>query len=113
MPRFRRSVPVDDYVIDVLMPDLVGHDQHPAAFLVYLFLYHRAQQGGWRSIALSLRAIAEATGLSKSGVQTALAALRRRQLVRSRRTHLTAVPRHQVLRHWRDRRRRRGPPECW
>jgi hypothetical protein len=33
MPRFRRTVPIDDYVLDVLMRDLVGHDQQPAAFL--------------------------------------------------------------------------------
>src|SRR3954447_3693354 len=105
MPRFRRSVPVDDYVIDILMPDLVGHDQHPAAFLVYLFLYRRAQECGWRRVSFSLRGIAEGTGLSKSGVQTALAALQRRQLVESRRAYRTATPRHKVLRHWRDRRR--------
>jgi len=104
MPRFRRSIPIDDYVIDVLMPDLVGHDQHPAAFLVYLFLYHRAQQTSWKSVAFSLRAIAQGTGLSKSGVQTALVALHRRQLIKSLREHCTAIPRHQVLRHWRERR---------
>ena len=33
MPRFRKSIPVDDYVFDVLMRDLVGHDQQPGAFL--------------------------------------------------------------------------------
>src|SRR5689334_22384127 len=104
MPRFRRSVPIDDYVINVLMPDLVGHDQHPAAFLVYLFLYHQAQQCNWRRVPFSLRGIAEGTGLSKSGVQAALAALHRRQLVQSTRAYVTATPRHKVLRHWRDRR---------
>ncbi len=35
------SVVIDSYIIDVLMRDLVGHDQHPAAFLVYLFLFAR------------------------------------------------------------------------
>jgi hypothetical protein len=39
MPRFRQTIPIDDYVIDVLMSDIVGHDQQPAAFLVYLYLY--------------------------------------------------------------------------
>ena len=38
MPRFRATVPVDDYVLDVLMRDLIAHDQQPSAFLVYLFL---------------------------------------------------------------------------
>jgi hypothetical protein len=28
-------VAIDDYVIDVLLPDLAGHDRSPAAFLVY------------------------------------------------------------------------------
>ena len=42
MPRFHRTVPIDDYVLDVLMRDIVGHDQQPAAFLVYLYLSGRA-----------------------------------------------------------------------
>ena len=29
---------MDDYVFDTLMPDLVGHDRQPSAFIVYLFL---------------------------------------------------------------------------
>lgn len=29
---------LDDYVVDVLMRDLVGHDRRPASFLVYLWL---------------------------------------------------------------------------
>ena len=29
---------LDTYVVDVLMPDLVGHDRRPATFIVYLFL---------------------------------------------------------------------------
>jgi len=35
MPRFRESIPIDDYILDVLMRDLIGHDQQPAAYLVY------------------------------------------------------------------------------
>jgi len=31
----------DDYVTDVLMRDLVGHDRRPVAFLVYLWLAQR------------------------------------------------------------------------
>ena len=108
MPRFWRTVPVDDYVIDVLMRDLVGHDQQPAAFLVYLYLYRVAQRRRWQKIALSLRAIADGTGLSKSAVQVALQTLERRELVNSHRVHVTAVTNYRVLRHWRaDRRQRR------
>ena len=29
---------LDDYVVDVLLRDLVGHDRRPVSFLVYLFL---------------------------------------------------------------------------
>src|SRR5215212_4861276 len=104
MPRARVTVPIDDYVIDVLMADLVAHDHHPAAFLVYLYLYGQAQRHQWRAVSASLRSIAERTGLSKSTVQIALARLNRRQLVKSKRAHSTATPTHKVLRHWRERR---------
>lgn len=102
MPRFRETVPVDDYVLDVLMRDLVGHDQQPAAFLVYLFLFGRAARTNWRPVAASLRMIAEETGLSKSAVHTAVVALQRNELIASERAHATAVPEHAVLRHWRQ-----------
>jgi hypothetical protein len=101
MPRFRRTLPLDDYVVDVLLRDLVGHDQHPAAFLVFLHLYGTAARQGWRPVPASLRDIAEQTGLSKSAVQAAMRRLRGRELIRSRSAHRTAKPRHWVLRHWR------------
>jgi len=107
MPRFRETVPVDDYVLDVLLRDLVGHDQQPAAFLAYLFLYGRAARDGWRPVAASRRMIAAETGLSKSAVHTALATLRRRELIATESEHATAVPRHAVLRHWRETRGRK------
>jgi DNA-binding MarR family transcriptional regulator len=100
MPRFRTTIPVDDYVLDVLMRDLVAHDQQPSAFLVYLFLFGRAARQRWRPVAMSLRMVAEETGLSKSAVQAALDTLRYRELVITARTHATAVPTHRVLRHW-------------
>ena len=100
MPRSRKTVPVDEYVLDVLMRDLVAHDQQPSAFLVYLFLFGRAARQRWRPVAASLRGIADETGLSKSAVQTALETLRSRELVVTRRDHATAVPTHHVLRHW-------------
>jgi DNA-binding IclR family transcriptional regulator len=50
---------------------------------------------------MSLRALAEATGLSKSAVQTALELLRRRRLVQTTSDHPTATPVHRVLRTWR------------
>jgi DNA-binding transcriptional MocR family regulator len=101
VPRFRETIPIDDYVLDVLMRDIVGHDRQPAAYLVYLSLYGRAARQRWRPVAASLRALAEETGLSKSAVQTALDLLRRRELISSESDHPTAVPEHRVLRHWR------------
>ncbi|MEY2557082.1 MAG: hypothetical protein QOE34_507 [Verrucomicrobiota bacterium] len=100
MPRFRTTVPVDDYVLDVLMRDLIAHDQQPSAFLVYLFLFGRAARQRWRPVAMSLRMISDETGLSKSAVQTALDTLRRRELIFTTRVHATGVPRHRVIRHW-------------
>jgi hypothetical protein len=100
MPRSHQAIPVEEYVLDVLLRDLVGHDKHPAAFLVYLHLYGLAARCRWSPVAASLRDIAETTGLSKSAVQSALAVLRRRELVTTERTHRTATPEHRVLRHW-------------
>lgn len=101
MPRFRETIPIDDYVLDVLMRDIVGHDRQPAAYLVYLYLHGQEVRAKWKSVPASLRALAEATGLSKSAVQTALENLRRRQLIKTASDHPTAVPLHQVLRPWR------------
>jgi hypothetical protein len=101
MPRFRREIPIDDYVIDVLMRDLVGHDRQPAAYLVYLCLYTQAARNKWKPVPASLRTLAEMTGFSKSAVQTALQRLRQRQLIASVSEHATALPSHRVLRHWR------------
>lgn len=101
MPRFREAIPVDDYVLDVLMRDIVGHDRQPAAYLVYLHLYGQAARSRWKPVAASLRSLADETGLSKSAVQTALELLRRRELIETKSEHATAMPRHRVLRHWR------------
>ncbi|PYI94368.1 MAG: helix-turn-helix domain-containing protein [Verrucomicrobia bacterium] len=101
MPRFRQTIPIDDYVLDVLMRDIVGHDRQPAAYLVYLYLFGLAARQKWKPVAASLRTLAEATGLSKSAVQTALDLLRRRELIDTESEHSTAIPTHRVLRHWR------------
>jgi len=95
-------VSLDPYVIDVLLPDLVGHDHRPSAFLVYLYLSRRAGRG--LAARVSLRTIAEGTGLSKRAVQTALRTLGRRRLIRARRAGPTAVPEYLVQRPWAERR---------
>jgi DNA-binding MarR family transcriptional regulator len=102
VPRFKQTVPIDDYILDVLMRDLIGHDQQPAAYLIYLYLYGQAARKKWKPVVASLRTLADATGLSKSAIQTALATLRRRELIATTRNHATATSCHRVLRHWRN-----------
>lgn len=91
---------IDDYVLDVLLPDLAGHDHSPAAFLVYIVLWTRLYRSGGRSTAMSLGQFVERTGLSKSAVQRALRLLERRRLVTVTRSSPTAVPAYALVRHW-------------
>ena len=51
-----RKAPPDDYVIETLLPDLVGHDRAPSAFLVYLKLWHAAGGPG-RQVQISLSSL--------------------------------------------------------
>lgn len=94
-------VSLDDYIIDTLMADLVGHDRQPSAFLVYLALARRAGGSGTAQVTIALQDIAEATGLSKRTVQTALAHLTYRRCIAVARASATAVPTYSVLRPWR------------
>jgi DNA-binding transcriptional MocR family regulator len=101
MTAARGTVPLDAYIVDVLLRDLAGHDRSPAAFLVYLFLWRRTRgPGSPAAVRLSHRQIAEDTGLSKSAVQQALRVLHRRSLVKSERRHQTDTPAHEVRRPW-------------
>jgi hypothetical protein len=101
VPRFKQTIPIDDYVLDVLMRDIVGHDRQPASYLVYLYLYGQAARHKWKPVPASLRMLAESTGLSKSAVQFAVANLRRRELIVTTTDRATAISEHRVLRHWR------------
>jgi len=95
------AVPLDPYIVDTLMPDLVGHDRQPSAFLVYLFLWRRTHGAGAATIQVALLDIAGATGLSKRAVQEALGRLATRKLLTVARASITAVPVYTVLRPWR------------
>jgi hypothetical protein len=90
----------DPFVVDSLMPDLVGHDRQPSAFIVYLYLSHRAARDRTRAVAISLQGLAADTGLSKSAVQGGLRRLVRRRLLRVDKASRTAVPFYTVLRPW-------------
>lgn len=95
------AVPIDPYVTDVLMRDLVGHDRAPSAFLVYLWLWRMSRGSGKERIGASLQTLATQTGLSKSAVQAAVRHLTRRRLISASRTNATAAPIYEIHEPWR------------
>ena len=93
-------ISLDDYVIDVLMRDLVAHDRRPVSFLTYLWLA-REQQSRKQAVQVSYREMAESIGVSKSAAQAAVSWLMRRRLVSVVKKNSTATPCYTVLRPWR------------
>lgn len=92
---------IDDYITDVLMRDLVGHDRKPASFLVYLWL--AAQQSRAKTaVAVSYQEIAESVGISKSSAQAAIRWLLKRKLLAAQKRNATATPSYTVRSPWRD-----------
>ena len=94
------SLSLDVYIVDTLLPDLVGHDRQPSAFLVYLYLWRHSRGHSSRTASIALRDIAEGTGLSKRAVQNAIARLVKRRLVSLTRASITDVPVYTVLQPW-------------
>jgi DNA-binding transcriptional ArsR family regulator len=97
----KAPLPIDDYVFETLLSDLVGHDRAASAFILFLKLWHACGGPGRRGVALSLSTLASETGLSKSSVQTALRRLKRRGLVKAERAGPTAIPVYTVTAPWR------------
>ena len=92
---------LDDYLTDVLMRDLVGHDRKPVSFLVYLWL--AAEERRRNSVVrISYQELAESIGVSKSSAQSAVGWLIRRKLLAVSKENATATPRYTVLRPWKD-----------
>ena len=91
---------LDSYLIDSLLPELVGHDRQPSAFLVYLYLWHRSAAVRARAVTVSLQRMAMDTGLSKSAVQRGIRTLLRRRLLRVAKSSPTSIPIYTVLRPW-------------
>jgi hypothetical protein len=92
-------ISLDDYVVDVLLRDLVGHDRRPVSFLVYLWLATE-QKRRKGIVQISYRELAESIGVSKSSVQAAAAWLARRKLISVSKENSTATPQYNVLRPW-------------
>jgi hypothetical protein len=96
---------LDDYLTDILMRDLVGHDRKPVSFLVYLWL--AAEEGRRNSVVqVSYQELAESVGVSKSSAQSAVRWLIQRKLLSVSKENATATPRYTVLSPWKDRARR-------
>ena len=95
------QISFDPYVLASLMPDLVGHDRSPSAYLLYLALWRLAGAPAAWSVAASLQRLSSETGMSKTAVQRAVIHLRRRRLISTTRENATAAPRYTVLTPWR------------
>jgi transcription initiation factor IIE alpha subunit len=91
---------LDRYVVETLLPDLVGHDRRASAFLVYLVIVAEAGEG---RAALSHSQLAERTGLSRRAVQTAVGLLHQRQLIEISRRGVTDTSEYRPLSPWRRR----------
>jgi hypothetical protein len=96
---------LDDYITDVLMRDLVGHDRKPVSFLVYLWLAAEQARTG-ADVRVSYQQVAESVGISKSSAQAAIRWLLRRKLLSVERENVTATPCYTVRSPWRDSARR-------
>ena len=98
---------IDNYVTDVLMRDLVGHDRKPVSFLVYLWLAaEEARRNG--VVQISYQELAESIGVSKSSAQASVKWLVRRKLLAASKENATATPRYTVLSPWREISRKSG-----
>jgi|SRR5579863_5450024 len=98
---------LDNYVTDVLMRDLVGHDRRPVSFLVYLWLAVEQQTRGG-AVRISYQELAESIGVSKSAAQSSVSWLVRRRLLAASKENVTATPRYTVLSPWKDPARRKS-----
>jgi len=96
---------LDDYIVDVLMRDLVSHDRKPVSFLVYLWLAAAHARTG-KEVQVSFQEMAETVGVSKSSAQAAVRWLMRRKLLVASKANATAVPRYKVMTPWKDGSRR-------
>jgi hypothetical protein len=91
---------IDEYVVNVLMRDLVGHDRRPVSFLVYLWLVAEQHRRG-SVVQISYQELAESIGVSKSSAQAAIGWLVRRKLIQMSKATVTATPQYKVQAPWR------------
>jgi hypothetical protein len=94
---------LDCYVVDVLLPDLVGHDRKPAAFLVLIRLLCTSDRRRKDLVEMSLQEIATSTGLAKSTVQAAIRHLKHRGFLDPDTQATTSKPLRKIVRSWNER----------
>jgi len=100
-------LPLDEYIFDVLMRDLVGHDRKPVSFFVYLWLAaEQTRRKG--AVQASYQELAESVGVSKSSAQVAVNWLIRRKLLVASKENATAIPRYTVMSPWKETHHRPG-----
>lgn len=92
---------MDDYIIEVLMRDLVGHDHQPTSFLVYLWFTAEVAAKRRERVQASYQTIADSVGISKSAAQSGVKWLIKRKLLEASKSSPTAVPAYRILRPWR------------
>jgi len=90
---------LDDYVLDDLMRDLVGHDRRPATYMVYVWLAAE-QQRRKKPVVISYSELAESTGLSKTSAQAAVGWLVRRRMLSVTKENVTATPSYMIQTPW-------------
>src|SRR6476661_4960138 len=95
-----KALTLDPYLVDVLLPDLVGHDKRPAAFLLFLWLWANTRGSGRRSAFFSYQMLSDRTGLSKRAIQRSVSWLVARELLDVKRRSPTAVPEYAVRAPW-------------
>ena len=93
---------LDDYVTEVLLRDLVGHDKRTVSFLLYLWLAAQQQRRG-DAVQISYQELADSVGVSKSAAQTGVNWLVKRKLLAVTKATVTATPAYTVLMPWRGR----------
>src|ERR1700739_1927106 len=99
-------VKLDQYALDSLMRDLVGHDRRPVSYLVYLWLAAE-QQRQRKAVSISYCDLAESVGVSKSSPQSGVAWLIHRNLISSTKATVTATPNYTVQTPWKGDHRHR------
>jgi len=98
-------VKLDEYVLDSLMRDLVGHDRRPVSYLVYLWLAAEEQRQK-KPVSISYSDLAQSVGVSKSSAQGGVAWLIHRKLISSTKANVTATPNYTVQTPWKANSRR-------